>query len=558
MKRKLLHTLLACAVLICPVSLFAWEPGAGEMDKAINSGDFGAYSTEATKWLNGKTPSGYAAKIAETAQGGLFKDAALVTALDQRQLIAKCGADKLGAFAKAEAGNQAFLAWMMKSAEVMDLFLEGGVPRDKDYIGALGVLKKITDADPAARTGMHLRMALGTALSHAKPTKAFQGNEIIDPVKRYLHFKTAQKNGELTPMFDQLRVWEYAKVLNCDGSDADIEWVRTMLKTMRPELVREARYIAMVSEVQYTTSNWGPMPHTFATVLNGGGKCGPRAWFGRFINQAFGVPVWGVKQPGHAAVGFLGNEGWKVKLGRGWDHSTWDGMKGTQFLEIVKARDYMQDFSQAEHLRWLADAMASKEQAAALKDAAEIVTKNPKGPKTSLKLTPQKYPAPQAEKPWTPVQGVQHLVAVDFTKGSNAQRRESFDFGKQAYFQKNSEGSVEYKVNIPKDETYGITLGHATANGSCRVRIYAGEQKIGWMHLKNTKGLWGQTNEVNFALPKTDTLRFVFPSQRAVVVKWIELKAKGTAAPTKTEAEPENKPAVKETDPNNPDDKNDQ
>ncbi len=558
MKRKLLHTLLACATLLGNSVIFAWEPGAGEMEKAIKSGDFAAYFSDATKWLNEKTPSGDAAKIAEAAQGGLFKDLKLTAALDQRQLIAMCGADKLGAFAKADAGNQAFIVWMMKSTEVMDLFLEGGEPRDKDYIGALSVLKKITDADVDARTGIHLRMALGTALSLAKPLRAFQGNETIDPVKRYLHFKSAQKNGELTPMFDQLRVWEYAKVLNCDGSDADIEWVRTMLKTMRPELVREARYIAMVSEVQYTTSNWGPMPHTFATVLNGGGKCGPRAWFGRFINQAFGVPVWGVKQPGHAAVGFLGNEGWKVKLGRGWDHSTWDGMKGTQFLEIVKARDYMQDFSQSEHLRWLADAMTAKEQAAALKSAAEIVTKNPKGPKTSLKLMPPKYPAPQSEKPWTPVQGVQHLVAVDFTKFTNAQRRESFDFGKQSYFQKNSEGSVEYKVNIPKDETYGITLGHATANGSCRVRIYVGDQKIGWMHLKNTKGLWGQTNEVDFALPKTDTLRFIFPAQRGVVVKWIELKAKGTAAPTKTDAEPESKPAVKETDSNNPDDKDDQ
>jgi hypothetical protein len=78
------------------------------------------------------------------------------------------------------------------------------------------------------------------------------------------------------------------------------------------------------------------------------------------------------------------------------------------------------------------------------------------------------------------------------------------------------------------------------------------------MHLKNTKGLWGQTNEVDFALPKTDTLRFVFPAQRGVVVKWIELKAKGAAAPTKTDAEPESKPAVKETDTNNPDDKDDQ
>ena len=33
--------------------------------------------------------------------------------------------------------------------------------------------------------------SLGTALSLAKPSRAFQGNETIDPVKRYLHFKSA-------------------------------------------------------------------------------------------------------------------------------------------------------------------------------------------------------------------------------------------------------------------------------------------------------------------------------------------------------------------------------
>jgi hypothetical protein len=558
MKPKLLFSLILSFLWLAGSALFAWEPGVVELEKAIKSRDFTGYFTEATKWLNNKALPVDAVKIAEAAQAGLFKDLKLAAALEQRELIARCGADKLGAFAKADAGNQTFLAWLMKSTQIMALFLEGGEPQEKDYLGALGVLRKIVDADPDARAGMHLRMAMGTALSLARTTRAFHCEETIDPVQRYLHYKTAQKNGELTPMFDQLRVWEYAKVMPCEGTNADIEWVRAALKAMRPELLREARYIAMVSEVQYTTSDWGPMPHTFATVLNGGGKCGPRAWFGRFINQAFGVPVWGVKQPGHAAVGFLGNEGWKVKLGRGWDHSTWDGMKGTQFLEIVKSRDFMEDFFVSEHLRWLSKAMTAKDQSEALKLAAAIVEKNPKGPKTSLKLTPPKYPDPQPEKPWTPVKGVQHLVAVDFTKGANAQRRESFDFGKQVYFQKNSDGFVEYQVNIPKDETYGITLGHGTANGNCRVRVYVGDRKIGWMPLKNTKGLWGQTNETDFALPKTDTLRFVFPSQRAVVVKWIELKAKGNTAPTKIDAEQESKPAVKESDPNNPNDKDDQ
>ena len=557
MKSPLLGALLACSLLVTHTTLSAWEPGAGELEKAIKSGDFTGYFANVTKWLKEKAPSGDAAKIADAAQGGLFTDGALASTLAQRQLIAKCGADKLGAFAKADPGNQAFLAGLMKSPEVMGLFLEGGEPRDQDYVGALGVLRKIFTADPEAAQGMHLRLAFGTALALARPTKAFHCDETIDPVKRYQHYKAAHKSGELAPMFGELRVWEYAKIVNCDGTDADITWARAMLKTMRPELVREARYIAMVSEVQYTSANWGPLPHTFATVLNGGGKCGPRAWFGRFINQAFGVPVWGVKQPGHAAVGFLGNEGWKVKLGRGWEHSTWDGMKGTQFLEIAKARDHAQDFSQGEHLRWLADAVTAKDQAATLKSAADLVQKNPKGPKKSLKLTPQKYPDPQPGKPAPPVPGVQHLVAVDFAQGSKASPRDSFDFGRQVFFQKNSEGWVEYKVRIPKAGTYGITIGHAVANGNCRVRVYVGDQRIGWMHLPNTKGLWGQTKEWDFALPQTETLRFVFPPQRGVVVKWIDLKPKGNAPPARTDAEPDLQPAPQETDPGNPNDKDD-
>jgi hypothetical protein len=73
-----------------------------------------------------------------------------------------------------------------------------------------------------------------------------------------------------------------------------------------------------------------------------------------------------------------------------------------------------------------------------------------------------------------------------------------------------------------------------------------------------TKGLRGQTKESDFALPQTETLRFVFPPQRGVVVKWIDLKPKGSAPPIRTDAEPDLKPAPQETDPGNPNDKDDQ
>jgi hypothetical protein len=548
-KKNLNWLLVPTLLLMTPMSLHAWEPNAKDLDDAIKKGDFAGYLTQATAWLAEKAPSGEPDAIAAAARGALLKETALVSTLGQRQLIARCGADKLGAFAKAGAANQTFLVWFLKDTQALDLYLEAGVPNDKDYVGSLGVLRSIIAADPDARKGLYLRLALATALAHAKPGKAFGSGEVIDPVKRYQHFKQAHQDKDLAPMFDDLTVWELAKVVDSAASDSDLAWARTMLKTMRPELVREARYIAMVSEVQYTSANWGPPPHTFATVLNGGGKCGPRAWFGRMINQAFGVPVWGVKQPGHAAVGFLGNEGWKVKLGRGWDKSTWDNMNGNQFLEIVNARDHAVDFSQAEHLRWLADAAKSKDQAAALKQAAAWSEKNPQGPKTGHKLTCRKYPPPQEEKPWQAVPGVQHLVATEWSKNDKASRLPSFDFGKQVYFQKNEDSWVEYKVNIPKAQTYGITIGHAVANGNCRVRIYVGDTRIGWMPLNNTKGLWGKTKECDFQLPQTETLRFVFPAQRGVAVKWFDLRAKGNAPPAREEAEPEAKSKVKEEAP---------
>ncbi|MEI8372842.1 MAG: hypothetical protein WCJ35_08415 [Planctomycetota bacterium] len=550
--KKTVPLILVCGLLLLiPKNLHAWEPNAKDLDAAISVGDFSGYQANISAWLNQKVPAD-SSGISEAAMKTLLKDPVLANTLDQWQLITKCSAGKIGAFAKADSANRKFLNWLLNGTQSMDLYLEGGVPQDKAYVESLGVLRTIFDADPESHAGMYRRLAIATSLAHATPSTCFGSGEVIDPLKRYQQFKAAHKNNELAAYFGDLTVWEYTKVVDTAASDKDIVWAREMLRTMRPELVREARYVRMVSEVQYTTGDWGPKPHSMATILKGGGKCGPRAWFGRMINAAFGVPVWGVKQPGHAAVGFLGDSGWKVMFGRGWDKSTWGGMNGNKFLEIVRERSYATDFSQAEHLRWIADVLKSTEQASAVKSVAEQIRKNPKGPRTEHKLTCVKYPPPQAEKPWQPVAGVQHIVATEWLKADKASRIPSFDFGKQVYFQKNSDEWVEYKVNVPKAETYGITIGHAVANGDCRVRIYVGDTKIGWMPLNNTKGLWGKTKEVDFALPKTETLRFVFPKQRGVVVKWFELKAKGAAAPSTAEAETKTETKKEAVDPGNP------
>mmetsp|Transcript_24688 Transcript_24688/g.44688 ORF Transcript_24688/g.44688 Transcript_24688/m.44688 type:complete len:350 (+) Transcript_24688:1114-2163(+) len=53
-------------------------------------------------------------------------------------------------------------------------------------------------------------------------------------------------------------------------------------------------------------------------------KSGPRAWFGRFMCKAFGIPTWGVRQPGHAAMSHWTSKGWLICLGAAWKVSSWD------------------------------------------------------------------------------------------------------------------------------------------------------------------------------------------------------------------------------------------
>lgn len=75
----------------------------------------------------------------------------------------------------------------------------------------------------------------------------------------------------------------------------------------------------------------------------GGGKCGPRAWFGRFICKAFGIPTWGARQPGHAMMHHWTPAGWIPVLGADWSYSWWEGRCGLDFLLETQARAVGED-----------------------------------------------------------------------------------------------------------------------------------------------------------------------------------------------------------------------
>ena len=154
---------------------------------------------------------------------------------------------------------------------------------------------------------------------------------LIDPVARYLHYERAYLAGDLDPAFEVLTAFELRHVTSSPALDSELAWLRETLGNTRPDHAggigdssrnstgcnSVSRYaMAARTDVQYGPPHWVADPHNYSQIPAASGECGPRAWFGRFARRAFGLPVWGVKQPGHACMATWSPEGgWAVLLG---------------------------------------------------------------------------------------------------------------------------------------------------------------------------------------------------------------------------------------------------
>jgi len=551
-----------CIALVAGLALCAnasaGTPNSKALESAVNGNDFGAYFANQSAWLAQNMPTD-AGTLSALPLLALLKDPPFVNTLDQRQLLAKVGVANVEAFARAAPENKIFLTWLLQDTAAMDLYLEGAAPsgaqkRAEDKwtipVASLDIWNKIRQADPDARTGMYQKLAIATALAPPGSGNKGAGGEMTpgDPVKRYQHFKAANVNKELFASFNDLTVWEYKQVVSSCASDADLAWARAMLNTWRPDLRINQQVVNSTSEVKYGSS---PFPYTdYAAVLAGGGKCGPRSSWAVMICQAFGIPAIGVLQPGHACVAYKACDAalqpqpgnvWKVAYGRGWEVSRLEGMKGPEFVDDVAARSRVAEFSQIQHLLWLAAALPNNQQALAIRDAAQNLQQST--PATKAVLTaPEKAqeaekevaaPAvftlartaavPAGEKP-----GTSHIAADSFAATSGLCVYDSYAGGKQVNFQKNMKSSwVDYKIDVPTPGTYSLELQVAAPNFDQVMDVNIGTTKLATLNIPNTRGLWETTKPVDIALEKgPQTLRLAAPFQRGVAVRWLELKRK--------------------------------
>jgi len=572
MKSPLKNAVAALAASLMLLALHsplqAWEPVANELDATIVSGDFTAYFAHLSGWLAQKTPSD-PAKITEAAMTDLLKDPILHNALDQREFLAAHGIDKVSAFAKAEA-RRPFLAWVLKSATMMDMYLEavastaGEIGDGSIDIGALERWHKLYAEDPESRDGVYLKLAMASALWPPGGGCTYRA-ETRDWLKRYHHYKDAHKNKELVASFDHLIVHDYGQVISSTAADQDLAWGRKMVQTWRPDLLEKEQIHKIVSEVWRRASPI-PFDNGYVTVMEGGGKCGPRGAFGCFICQAFGIPAITVGQPAHycfaARCDYPETDPqrgsvWKVYQGRGWQVSDC-GVHGSVYVAEMTKRYRTAELSLIAHLNWLAAAISPKPptavaasfpkadalRALAVKARKPVNTSQPLAVPSdqvdvvlagrrispalaatmSAKEVEPDYnkesaapvngvssPVAPPKVPEAPIQvppGVIHVKIETFTaKSPDASVYDCYTGGKQVNFPKTNSDThpqtwLDYATEAPQAGVYALEVMVATANRDQALDVSRGSEKLGTVRIAGTKGLWQKVGPVDIKLEK--------------------------------------------------------
>lgn len=241
--------------------------------------------------------------------------------------------------------------------------------------GKLGEALDIYDAiqrnSKKSHEGVLQRLAMAISLEHAdpiskrNPVAAKNAPSHIDPVNRYFHYEKAFLEGELDPAFKDLTTWDLRMVVDGNEPDDTLAWGRHMLRNYRPDLITMAdyrwRYVASVrTEIRYGSQDNKCDKEDlqfFQNILMNGGICGRRAFFGRFILRAFGIPTTARPQPGHAALTHWTPDGWVVCLGGGWGVGSTKTRykKDRDFLANTQGRASADEFIRVKRAQWIGD-----------------------------------------------------------------------------------------------------------------------------------------------------------------------------------------------------------
>lgn len=277
----------------------------------------------------------------------------------------------LAEFAQQGKELEALVETLLADDDLMKQMVIADGAKDGKYGQAMKIYTDIRKTSAKSRDGALQRLALAVGLEHAVPVKqtnpAAQTDApaTVDPVKRYLHFEKAYLDGELDPGFQDLSVWDYRLVVNGDEPDDILAWGREMLRNYRPDHISTSdyrwRYVkAVKTDVKYGSQDNKydrPELQKYQNILMNGGVCGRRAFFGRFILRAFGVPTTARPQRGHAALVHWTPDGWVVCLGASWTWGWTSFGQDRDFLAHTQARMTGKPFEQVRRAQLVGTAL---------------------------------------------------------------------------------------------------------------------------------------------------------------------------------------------------------
>ncbi len=288
----------------------------------------------------------------------------------------------LAEFAQQGKAPAALIEQLLADDELMKQMLVADGAKGGKYGPAMKIYTDIQKASRRAKDGVLQRLAVGTSLEHAAPIRLGRhtpaGGPTVDPVKRYLQFEKAYLGGELDPAFKRLTAWDLRFVVNGYERDEVLIWGREMLRNYRPDHIYNPdygwRYVGLVrSDVRYGSGDVKydrPELRFFQNILMNGGICGRRAFFGRFILRAFGIPTTARSERGHAALVHWTPKGWVPCLGAGWgggfagpigyNYAAHGRTSDLDFLAVTQGRATGKPYMQVVRARSIGDVLGER------------------------------------------------------------------------------------------------------------------------------------------------------------------------------------------------------
>lgn len=308
-------------------------------------------------------------------EGALLSSDKLDSQLVKFVVLSEATPQGLAKFAEQGADRAALVEQLLTDDALMKRMVLADGAAGGNYGRAMEIYTSILKTSPKAKEGVLQRLALATALEHAEPVKQenpaeqIRAPSTVDPVKRYLAYEKAYVGGELDSAFKDLTVWDLRFVVNGDEPDEIAAWGREMLRNYRPDTIIDVtpdwRYILAVrTDVRYCRPKGDrPSLQSNQNIIMNGGVCGRRAFFGRFILRAFGIPTTPHPESGHGSLLKWCPNGWIICLGHDWGSGwTVTRYKGDlDFLATTQVRAAGEaTLLQVKRAQWIGDVEGEK------------------------------------------------------------------------------------------------------------------------------------------------------------------------------------------------------